>query len=726
MLLSMVVWLSACSISIPETEPADSSDLRPAAEAADNKALPSVNEGETDASRLELDALQVISPANLGGLTQLASLEPYFPPHTALSPDGRVAAWGGPRGVKLFERDSGKEIMTIPAELPECQFGAERYMALSADGSFIALVTRSALQVWQAGGGLLYEAPYSRRFSTDPGTCGVDMPRLALSPDGRLLAVSGMAYTRDALTRFFRVIDIIDNQIVYEWDGTRSGLHGSLDAAPGLGFSRDGRVLQTFDTLRFVLSSGAPGSAFRFWSTEDWEEIDPEGGDLAESYTSGELLFALHTDDGLEVRVKTSSALAVSLPAAPCSRLYPCQVRFSPDGSKAVLLTSQAGAQPYRGALLADRLTLADFRRAELFEGPPGLFRDLEGVQISDDGQLLLAQADAGGGIPGGAWWTGAEGFDGLLATPDGQVYFTPQVYYLPGETITDAAQPCPYCAVCRLDLPLAALDCRAGFTSGEGDWLILERSPTVLAVHDLDGRTLGTLQLPDGMAQSLPEDFPSDSDGHSLVVRMRGFSASYQTAFYCLEQDQRAAGCTMLDLDSGRLTKLPDGFSLLRFSPDVHQAVFFDQDAYQVVLVDLESGRLSGRSAFQARAYPAPACFYEDGTMLAYLIQELKDRSAFWLELVEVEAERSLGRVPLKDAELVDPVALSADPGERLWALGERDGRVLLLDFESGALLAEWQAHTDGLIGLQFTGGGHLLASMGPDGLMRLWGVPR
>jgi len=724
--LVIAALFAACGVPLQVESAAQAPDPQPAtAEAAATS--PTIQEAAGQPAQL-VDAadLQPITPENAEQIRQLAQIEPYFPPHTALSADSRVAALGNPWGVRLVERASADEIMAISADMPECQFSGERYMSLSADGGFIALVTRVAVQVWQAGGGLLYEAPYSRRFSTDPGTCGMDMPRLSISHDGRLLAVSGMEYARDSLTQFFRVVDILANEVIYEWDGSRDRMHGSLDAAPGLGFSRDGRYLQTFDPLRFALAGSSPGTAFRFWSADTWEEASPADEGLAKSYSPGELLFARHSADSLEVRSKTGGARAIRLTGAPCSLLYPCQMRFSPDGGQAVLLSTLAGELPFRDALLADRLIRADLRSGELLEGSAGLFRDLEGVLVSDDGGITLAAPAEIPGVPAGAWWMRPDGTDGLRPSPHGALLFTPQVYFLPGDDAGSQSRPCLYCAACRLGETWSAPDCRPGLADDQGGWLTLARDAEGLMLLDARGNTLGELHLPADLADRLPDDYPGGTPGQGLSVRPLGYSREYQTAFYCLELDQRAAGCVIADVGSGTLISEMDAFSHLRFSPDGGTAALFDNRSYQLALLDLESGRLSARSAFQARAYPAPAYFYLDGATVAFLIQDLNDRTGFWLELAAADGSRALGRISLRETGLADPITLGADPDERLWLIGERDGRALLLDFESGAPVHEWQAHAGEMAGLAFAAEGRLLVSMGADGLLRLWGVPR
>ena len=76
-----------------------------------------------------------------------------------ISPNGRVGARANLDGIDVFEMDSGKLAAHIDVTLPNCQYGWDRYFSFNQDGSFIAVASRDAIQVWQVGGGLIYEEP---------------------------------------------------------------------------------------------------------------------------------------------------------------------------------------------------------------------------------------------------------------------------------------------------------------------------------------------------------------------------------------------------------------------------------------------------------------------------------------------------------------------------------------------------------------------------------------
>ena len=67
---------------------------------------------------------------------ELASVYPYFPPYYHISDDGTRIATGDMQTVEIREAATGELVSTIPAVLPDCDFGFDRYFRLNADGSF--------------------------------------------------------------------------------------------------------------------------------------------------------------------------------------------------------------------------------------------------------------------------------------------------------------------------------------------------------------------------------------------------------------------------------------------------------------------------------------------------------------------------------------------------------------------------------------------------------------
>lgn len=658
----------------------------------------------------DLENLEVIRAENITDLAELARITAWSPPRAAISADGRIIALAGIDHLEVFDLESGELLMAIEVELPTCQFADVESMVLNADGSFIALITRYAVQVWQVSGGLLYENLFDRSLSNDPITCGTDMPQLALSPDGARLAISGMVYSRDSLDKYFRVVDIFKNEVLYEWNGNPDHLHGSLTAYQGLGFSSDGSLLAVFDPLKFVSVRGQPQRAFRYWSTTDWSEIPNTDGRLKRAYSAGELLFPLFTDEATEIRSRTTGSILTRLQQAPCSRLFPCAVLFSPDGKYALFHDSQSTRLPFKDVLLSTSLTIVDIEKDAVIAQPQGLFYDLGGLIIKDQGELI----SAGDGMQqnlSGAWWVRGALFEGLVRTPQDQLTFIPQVYY------SSESEICPFCATCSLDLTAGNVDCHPQFFSSEGAPLVMDENGGQMVLSTLDGERrveLGVLEM------------PQSSEEEETYIRLLGASIRSRAVFYCLESNQRALGCAIRDLGTRSNLAEPKNISQLRFSPDGRWATFFDERQNELVILDLDNGRLTRRSAYEARAYPVAARFYQDGSALAFIIQSSGNDAIFWLELLETENGRSLGRVPLIEAAIKDPAFLDVDEAQQLWLVGDRNGRVAALDFSSGVVLRSWQTQTGGLIGLGLTANDRLLMTMEENGIIHLWGVSK
>lgn len=77
--------------------------------------------------------------------------------------------------------------------------------------------------------------------------------------------------------------------------------------------------------------------------------------------------------------------------------------------------------------------------------------------------------------------------------------------------------------------------------------------------------------------------------------------------------------------------------------------------------------------------------------------------------------------------AALAEPVAeLSWSPENRWLAVGGVEGRVWILDAQSGQLIRDWVAHPKGLFRCSFSPTSDDLATSGQDGVVRVWDVER
>lgn len=69
-------------------------------------------------------------------------------------------------------------------------------------------------------------------------------------------------------------------------------------------------------------------------------------------------------------------------------------------------------------------------------------------------------------------------------------------------------------------------------------------------------------------------------------------------------------------------------------------------------------------------------------------------------------------------------PWSLAFSPDNAFLAVGWSDGQIRLYWAQTGQLMRAWQAHPESVLKLSFTRDGTLLASLGSEGTVRIWGV--
>ena len=655
------------------------------------------------------DNLVAFSPDNLQSIHELASVYPYFPPYYHISNDGSRIAIGDMQKIEIWDAASGKILSSIPASLPECDFGFDRYFRLNANGSFIALVNAQSIQVWQVGGGLIYGSPLFNGFNSNAPSCGADLPELALSPDGSLLAVSGMVYSSTSVKRYFRVVDILANEVLYEWEGEKDALHGNLYTFYGLGFSDDGRFLQTFDPLRFIRSEGNVYQAFRFWSVNDWHEVQRSSSLLEESIKSGQLLFSLADSGVLEIRSKLTGLKSAEITMDGCLWDAPCETRFSQDGKYAAIINRADGSILFKKEPLHNAISIWDLAENKEIKRESGEFRDLESILVLDDVQILRAdQIDGKAATPSG-WWTFSDHFSGLVAAGDGKVSFTP----LSASSIN--TQDCQFCATCTVDTGKGETDCANGLIDSEGERIYLKtvNGKQILARQNETGEAvLGEIALPVVTDVTKPR------------VRLLGYSIPQQTLFYCTDEDSRQSGCFIYDPYRKEIIAEPEDISYLRFSPDGKKAAFFNRKVNALYLYDLSSKILSRKSPYQARGFPINPVFSADGTKFFYIIQNQDNTSDLSVETLDAITWKSYERVSLKKAGIEEPTVFTESRDGAVWAIAGKSGEVWLLSPDKGVLLHRFQAHLDDIIGMEVSLDNKWLLTMGENGILKFWGI--
>ena len=652
--------------------------------------------------------LEPFTSENVDEIGLVNVIYPDLPPYYAVSPDGRFLAVEKSGYVTIQETSTGKSISQFEVEIPDCAYGFDRYFQFNRSGSFIAVITINAIQVWQTGGGLIYESPHSRNLGGTSPSCGFDIPQFALSPDGRMLAETGIDYSVSEPSRFFRVIDVIENKTLYEWDGKDGSLHGSLFGYSGLGFSDDGAFIQTFDQKRFILANENLHSAFRFWSTDTWGELT-NNKQLRDSFETGDLLFPASRDDQVTVFDTLSGKEIALISSEGCEWDSPCEMRFSGDGSKAILLSHQDAPLQYRQNILYHAAHVWDLKNEKSIETMQGLFRDLDGLMVTDDGELLGIPQTMERAAPVADWWILPDFFQGLDFQNENEIKFTPTWAGV------DGSGDCRFCATCNLNLEQGDVNCLDGIESQQGRYSIrLINNEFWLVKQNQDGEgKVGKLTLQ-----------PVEDTGNQRL-RLLSYSEDSQTAFYCLDADYRQQTCVIDDLGkSKKIEEFPD-ISYIRLSPNGKTAVFIDSSTNTLYLYDIETQKLTKKSHYQAKAARTNPVFSPDGQTLYYLVESLKNSKDFSVEIMDVDSQKVENRTPL-NTEVNSPAAFSINETGNIWAVASSSGGIFLFTPDKGELLKQWDSGQDEIIGMTFDSQNDLLVSMDSTGLIQLWGIAK
>ena len=653
------------------------------------------------------DDLSPIMPENAGEMGLLAELTPSIPPYYVISPDGSRAAAGRLGRIDILDVDTQDVLSTIVAELPDCGYGIGKYFSLNEDGSFIAIVTEDAIQVWQTGGGLIFESPYSRRFSMDGNSCGADLPQLAISPDGKKLAISGIEYSRASVNQFFRVINVIKNETLYKWDGRQDTLHGFLLGFPGLGFSPDGRLIQTFDPLRYIISEGNISDSFRFWSTDGWLEVEPTSARVTASFDPGSLLFGQSRENEIQIIEKTKGRRKSGIPAPGCRWDIPCEIRFSRDGSIAAVLARAEELVQYRQALLYPSVEVWDLDAEKLIAEVSGLFRGLDGILPGDDGVLKSQEIITGAEKKSFHWWTFSDLFEGLLLSDDGRIFFVPT------QSDSNTGTDCRYCDTCAIDPDNGEQECFAGIKGGDGDLFSVQISDgRYTLLGSSEGKAIGQLNI------EIPEN------AEDARIRLLYFSVDYQTAFYCLDVNSRPENCVIDHISNHGVIAEFAEFSYLRISPDGQTAAFINTGETALYLYDLNSRKITRKNLYQARAVRANPVFSSDNKTLEYLVENLKNDGDYSVEILDVASQKTLRRVPLSTSNIGIPIGFAGSSKGDFWVIVGRDGLGYIFSPDRGRLLHQWQAHTGEIIGIAIAQDNRLIITMEESGRVKFWGI--
>jgi WD40 repeat protein len=664
---------------------------------------PETNSDENQQRRRELP---VISIENASNLVLQEKIFPFFPEIVHIASGGRVAAVGDLSGIKIIDLDSGSVLMQVDVTLPSCNFGMDRYFQLNYDGAFLAVATNKAVQVWQVGGGIVYEAAYINNHTLDTSVCGADIPQMALSPDGMLLAESGMQFSATEVKSYFRVVDILKNTIVFEWDGKSESPNGQFYAFPGLGFSSDGKVLQTFDPSRFNNSSDDFHTAFRFWSTESWRELDSSSKAVASAFVKGELRFGVIKNDSISVFSKKNGTRLETIEVDGCGWENPCPMEFSPDGSKMAVLL---GDEPlmYKRESISTHLAVYDLFYGKMIDENSAMMRNLDGLVVRDNGEII------GYGITpldgNSTWWTYTNYFAGFHVIDEDTISFIPQVADYRNQ------QQLPYSGSCQIHTNDFAIECGVALSMRDGIVVTLEKRENGVAIIDsTSGKDTQIAEIKN----------PTGDPGDSWQIRLLDYVWETGTGFFCLDRNLRMETCAIMDLPNNEIFYEQIDLEGFQYSRKNDTAAFINKKEKSLYLFNNDTDTLKKMRTYRASSLPIKPTFLSGGSELIYMVQSLAKSENIYFERIDTSLGKVIKRYDIDELKKKEISSISASGKEELWAASDIFGNVYLIDPDEEAVIHIFRGAEEEIIDMVFNPDGKAIFMMGKSGEIQIWAV--
>jgi WD40 repeat protein len=648
----------------------------------------------------------VISIDNVFDLVLQKTIHPFFPEVVHIASNGRIAAVGNLSGIRITDLDSGSVLMQVDGALPDCNFGMDRYFQLNYDGSFLAITTNKAVQVWQVGGGIVYEVPYINNHILDTSICGADIPQIALSPDGMFLAESGMRFSAAGVDSYFRVVDIKKNSTVYEWNGKNESLNGHFYTFPNLGFSSDGKILQTFDPSRFDINGDGFHTAFRFWSTENWREIAPYSKVVKDAFNKGDLQFGVTKNNSISIISKENGVELGIIEVEGCGWENPCPMKFSPDGSKlAVLLRDESVV--YKRKSISTHLEVYDISNGLMIDRNSAVMRNLDGVVIGDDGEIIdyeiaLLKEES-------AWWTHPNYFAGFQIINENTIAFSPQVVDYRNQQIL------PYSGSCQIHMNDFAIECDNTLSFRDNITVTVNKKESGVEV-------INTSLGKDTLLTEIK--YPISEPGNSWQFRLLDYVQETGTGFFCLDRNLREETCLIMDFTNNEILQEQIDLEGLIFSQKNGTAAFINKEEKALYLFNDETGTLKKMRTYRAVSLPIKPAFLFGGSELIYFVQSLDGAKNSYIERIDTSLGKVIKRYDIDGLRTKKISSISANQKEELWAVSDTSGYVYLIDPEEESVVYIFRAADEEIIDLVFSPDGKALFMMGESGKILIWAV--
>ena len=499
--------------------------------------------------------------------------------------------------------------------------------------------------------------------------------------------------------RFFRVISVPEKQHIYTWEGQNEFPHGQLNLFPGLGFSSDGSILQTFTPEDFDINRTSKHLGFKFWSTTTWELLDRNSRTVEDSLLPGERMFALSEDGAIRVYSKINGDELAVIVDDSCRFERPCEVIFSPDGTKMAVL-HQTDRLPYKRESLITDVAVYNFGESTPSRQIEAVIRNKHGIQLTNTGELKYWDA---GSDPSSTWWTNSAYFSGFNRISDEIFAFYPQI----ADIFTDQNQ---YFGTCLIDTSTQQINCQDGLSFSGDVYLTIEH--------------LGGSFLINGNGEAIAQvQYPPGSEMDDWQIRIKAYHPETGTGYFCLDRNLREETCVIMNfIENTIIAEQVDLLVLLQ--PNRKGMVgFVNRERKALILFNEFTGTTQEMRSNNAIAFPVKPALLDGSDELLYFVKGLENQKIY-IERISMPEAKVVRRYNFEGFEEVIPTAISSVSGNELWAVGSNDGEIYFLDPETGEIIFQISASAFGIVDLLFTPDGRQLYVMDEQGVVTMWMV--
>jgi len=606
--------------------------------------------------------LSAITPNNVEKIKIGKQFLPFYPKISAVSGNLAVIALGDLESVIVYDVKTTSELMEIKTQLPDCQYGRDAYLSLDFSGNFLTITTLSGIEVWQVGGGRVYQSAYKHGNELDRFTCGSDIPQIALSPQGKFLAESGLGVDGEKYSDYFQVVDIQKNEVVYSWDGREEMPHGHLQSDPYLGFSSDGEVLQTFNPKNYIIGRHDISRAYQFWSTKNWGLLERNSDLVTGSVEPGSLFYAISDDDTVKIYNKTTNEEPIEIASDGCTIEYPCDVVFSPDAGLLAIL-KRSGTVTYKRELLITEINVYEMEGGEFIKSIPVLIRNKNAIRLGNNGEIIS--------IPirketMSTWWTNTSYFDGFFIPGKDMIGFIPQVSNL----FIDVH---PYSGTCVLDLEQNSYECIEGVIQPDGTAININQIKDSF-IFIQNGKNIAQVKYPAGIGQD------------DWQVRFRAYNQQSGVGYFCMDRNLREETCVIMDFSHNEiLHEQIDLFGFI-FSFDHELSAFINREKKELNIFYETTGRLKQMRSYQAIAYPLQPAISKNGENALYFVQDVENKDLYLEEISLLDAI-VIKRFSQDFFSEIIPTTISVNGNTDLLVIGDTNGTLYFFDLAASEL---------------------------------------